>query len=400
TTSRGTAPCAPARRACASAECSESTGTIWPGAAAASTSSPPTMRLSLLASASVAPVSSTARVAARPTEPVMPLSTTSASTSRASATASSMPSAVFATPVSAAWRASASALLPAASPTSSKRSGFAPMTSRAWVPIDPVDPRMMTRRRLMRRAYDTGSAQRRHRGEHVHDEDERLAGQVVGVPLAGLAVALGGRDHDDELGADLLPDEGVAEARDEAARAVGQGPAAPALVERLARLGVDAAVVDVHLVARAHLAAVAPDEQRRAALLGGLEVGRDGDLGRAVGRQLDGRHARDGLLRFARGARRRVDDVDDEHDRLAAGDVAEALGGRRDPDDPRAHGRAVHDVLEGGEGRGPTDEVGVLLAHRVARRSERIARRAVVGGVVQQGDRTGRDRVAVALDHD
>ena len=37
------------------AECSESTGTIWPGAAAALTSGPPTMSDSLLARASVAP---------------------------------------------------------------------------------------------------------------------------------------------------------------------------------------------------------------------------------------------------------------------------------------------------------------------------------------------------------
>ena len=49
---------------------------------------------SLLASASVVPRSSVASVGARPTEPVMPFSTTSASTSRTSCTASSMPTAV------------------------------------------------------------------------------------------------------------------------------------------------------------------------------------------------------------------------------------------------------------------------------------------------------------------
>ena len=52
---------------------------------------------SLLASASVVPRSSAASVGARPTEPVMPFSTTSASTSRTSCTASSMPTAVYST---------------------------------------------------------------------------------------------------------------------------------------------------------------------------------------------------------------------------------------------------------------------------------------------------------------
>ena len=58
--------------------CSLSTGTICPGAAAALTSGPPTMSDSLLASASVDPAASAARVGCRPIEPVMPLSTTSA----------------------------------------------------------------------------------------------------------------------------------------------------------------------------------------------------------------------------------------------------------------------------------------------------------------------------------
>ena len=65
------------RSACASAECSLSTGTIWPGLAASVTSWPPTMSDSLLARASVVPVSRAASVGSSPTEPVMPLSTTS-----------------------------------------------------------------------------------------------------------------------------------------------------------------------------------------------------------------------------------------------------------------------------------------------------------------------------------
>ena len=53
-TSRRTSSCAPERSACAIAECSESTGTIWPGARErAVTRSPPTISDSLLASASV-----------------------------------------------------------------------------------------------------------------------------------------------------------------------------------------------------------------------------------------------------------------------------------------------------------------------------------------------------------
>ena len=55
TTSRRTSAARPPRRHCASAECSESTGTIWPGRAAAFTTGPPTISDSLLASASVDP---------------------------------------------------------------------------------------------------------------------------------------------------------------------------------------------------------------------------------------------------------------------------------------------------------------------------------------------------------
>ena len=106
-TSRRTSACSPDRSACAIAECSESTGTIWPGRARAVTRSPPTMSDSLLASASVRPVSSAARVGPRPTEPVMPFSTTSASTSLTSCSASTAPSAVYSTPNSAACASSA-----------------------------------------------------------------------------------------------------------------------------------------------------------------------------------------------------------------------------------------------------------------------------------------------------
>ena len=79
--SRSTSAAEPERRHWAMAECSESTGTIWPSRAAALTRAPPTIRDSLLARARVAPDLSAARVGARPIEPVMPLSTTSASIS-------------------------------------------------------------------------------------------------------------------------------------------------------------------------------------------------------------------------------------------------------------------------------------------------------------------------------
>ena len=76
-TSRRTSSRRPPRSACASAECSESTGTICPGRAARFTSGPPTISDSLLASASVCPAVSAARVAGRPSAPSSPLSTTS-----------------------------------------------------------------------------------------------------------------------------------------------------------------------------------------------------------------------------------------------------------------------------------------------------------------------------------
>ncbi len=88
-TSRRTSSGEPPRRHWASAECSESTGTIWPGLARSRTSGPPMISDSLLARASVLPASSAARVGRRPTAPVMPLSTTSQDAPAASAEASS-----------------------------------------------------------------------------------------------------------------------------------------------------------------------------------------------------------------------------------------------------------------------------------------------------------------------
>ena len=97
---------------------------------------------SLLASASVVPASSAASVGRRPTAPVMPLSTTSHGRPAASVEASS-PSPEYAGANSATCRANSSGLLPpAVSPTTRNRSGLARTRSSAWVPMDPVEPRM------------------------------------------------------------------------------------------------------------------------------------------------------------------------------------------------------------------------------------------------------------------
>ena len=158
-TSRRTSPRSPDRSACAIAECSESTGTICPGRASAVTRSPPTISDSLFASASVRPVSRAARVGPSPTEPVMPLSTTSASTSRTSCSASTAPSAVLSTPNSAACASRPARSEPAARPTISNRRGLARMTSSACVPMEPVEPRIRTRR--IRPAYRRAGCGRR-----------------------------------------------------------------------------------------------------------------------------------------------------------------------------------------------------------------------------------------------
>ncbi len=60
--------------------------------------------------------------------------------------ASSAPSAVSSTWNCAACSPSISAFEPAARPTSSNRRGLARMTSSAWVPMEPVEPRTMMRR--------------------------------------------------------------------------------------------------------------------------------------------------------------------------------------------------------------------------------------------------------------
>ncbi len=164
-------------------ECSESTGTIWPGLARLVTSGPPMISDSLFASARVRPASSAASVARRPAAPVTPFSTTSHGSAAswhtasspawisgtwglgesaatvlddsdliASATdgaAASSATATTGTPNSTAWLASSAGLPPpAASATTRKRSGLRRTMSSAWVPIEPVEPRITTSRRV------------------------------------------------------------------------------------------------------------------------------------------------------------------------------------------------------------------------------------------------------------
>ena len=153
TTSRRTSCARPPRRHCAMALCSESTGTIWPGPAAALTSGPPMISDSLLASASTEPAASAARVGRSPIEPVTPLSTTSApqpaatvaasgptttsvadagrpasaaAAASAARTSSASPRAAATSGTSncTAWRASRSRLPPADSAATVKRSGW------------------------------------------------------------------------------------------------------------------------------------------------------------------------------------------------------------------------------------------------------------------------------------
>src|SRR4051794_27003283 len=133
--------------------------------ASAMTSSPPTTRLSLLASARSMPSPSDATVGPSPAEPTSAFSTRSAplsvtsftspsgplstspsvqrSAARAAARSSARP--IRLTPNWAACSSSSVSLDPAASATTS-RSRERETTSRAWVPIDPVDPAMTMRR--------------------------------------------------------------------------------------------------------------------------------------------------------------------------------------------------------------------------------------------------------------
>ena len=134
-----------------------------PGRGRVVTSEPPATSDSLLASARIRPARSAARVGSSPIEPVMPLSTMSASTDSTSSVAARSPVITAGAALSRrpdrrrrrARRPGGRGLRgeqlgfapPAASPTTSNLSGWAAMTSSAWVPIEPVEPSRMIRRR-------------------------------------------------------------------------------------------------------------------------------------------------------------------------------------------------------------------------------------------------------------
>src|SRR4051812_3756095 len=166
-TSLSTVPGASPASSWCSAECSESTGMSAAPVASASavTSSPPTTSDSLLASARSMPSPSVATVGPSPAEPTSALRTSSAPepttistrpcaptstspsvhASAARAPASASASAIRCTPKRRACSTSASQELSALSPTSSRSPDLSTM-SRAWVPIEPVDPRTRRRR--------------------------------------------------------------------------------------------------------------------------------------------------------------------------------------------------------------------------------------------------------------
>ena len=112
------------------------------------TSGPPMISDSLFASASVVPASSAASVGRSPTAPVMPLSTTShwraaASTDGLLAELGEVRRELrdLGARTGRGWEP------PAVSPTTRNRSGFARTRSRAWVPMEPVEPSRTTSRR-------------------------------------------------------------------------------------------------------------------------------------------------------------------------------------------------------------------------------------------------------------
>ena len=137
--------------------------------ASAITSSPPTTRLSLLASARSMPSPSVATVGPRPADPVRALRTRSAPEETISSTRPSLPastsppvhssaaraaadsseSAMRSTPRARVCSSSSSWLEPAASATTCS-SSLPWTTSMAWVPMDPVEPAITTFRTRLR----------------------------------------------------------------------------------------------------------------------------------------------------------------------------------------------------------------------------------------------------------
>src|SRR5262245_29509188 len=169
------------RRHWARAECSESTGISRSGSPLTRSmiSSPPTTSDSLLARASIFPDCKVARDGPSPMPPTMAFSTMSASDSRASvsmawgpdSSSTSRTAPIFAFSWAAACSSaiatrggrnsrtcptSSSWLVPAPRPTTRNRSGLRRTTSSAWVPIEPVEPRIASDL-IVNRGYPGGT---------------------------------------------------------------------------------------------------------------------------------------------------------------------------------------------------------------------------------------------------
>ena len=113
----------------------------------ATSSSPAATMSSLFATATSMPRSTAANTASNATAPSVAASTICASLSQATACSPRAPSRASATtrgPKRSACCASRSTLRPAASPTTSNRSGWRAITSSAWRPMLPVLPRIAT----------------------------------------------------------------------------------------------------------------------------------------------------------------------------------------------------------------------------------------------------------------
>ena len=185
-TSRATSSPRPPRRHWASAECSESTGTIWPGRAAAVTSGPPATSDSLFASASRAPVASAASVGPRPREPVIPLSTVSAGVVAVSSVAASGPASTS-TPGSSRRSAAAAP----GSATATRRTPCATACAASSATSVPPAARPTTRNRCGRRR-DHVQRLRADRAGRAEDDD---AAGPVGDRCVGDRFGGGHRGH-------------------------------------------------------------------------------------------------------------------------------------------------------------------------------------------------------------
>src|SRR6266480_3416405 len=221
----------------ARAACSESTGSRRSGSpfTRSITSSPPTTSDSLLASATVFPAWRAASVGARPADPTRPFRTKSASVFAAMISAASGPT-ITSTPFtcpslaltsaaafssamamkggrnSRVWPTRSSWFIPAAdSPTILNRSGCRRTTSSAWVPMDPVEPRMVIDRMATSLLRGRPNATNRTlREDHAEEQEGGRSNEQERVdPVEDPAVTREHRSH--VLHADIPLHDGLGE---------------------------------------------------------------------------------------------------------------------------------------------------------------------------------------------